>query len=222
MNFRQIKLKVELNMRYLTLKQRVVILISCITINCILILIVLSLGEVKNAEIAYGLKGSQTVVEVVKGNYTPLHLNVCDSDIKAVESTSKYNLTDKELELLYAITWAEAGNEPFEGQVAVANVILNRVDAHTHPDTLKKVVYEGNGSQFNAIRRTSFGYYTPETVEAVHTALNSPIFDNDVVYFANVKLSTNRGFIDRTIIKNKVTKIGGHTFASEPKIKKEE
>jgi N-acetylmuramoyl-L-alanine amidase len=221
-NFRQIKLKVELNMRYLTLKQRVAILISCITINCILILIVLSLEEVKNAEIAYGLNGSQTFVEVVEGNYTPLHLNVCDSDIKAVENTSKYNLTDKELELLYAITWAEAGNEPFEGQVAVANVILNRVDAHTHPDTLEGVVYQDNGTQFNAIRRGIFGYYDDTTVEAVNEALVNPMFDKDVIYFANVKLSTNRGFIDRTIIKNKVTKIGDHTFASEPKIKKEE
>lgn len=209
-------------MRFLTFKQRLMVLSMCIVASISLILIYTQQVEVKDAEIAYGLRCQQTFINVTRGKYTPLHINVCDSEIKEVGGTSKYNLTDKELKLLYAITWAEAGNEPFEGQVAVANVVLNRIGAHTHPNTLEKVVYQGNGSQFNAIKRDSFGYYTSETVEAVHVALKDPVFDDDVVYFSNIKLSTNRGFVDRTIIKNKVVEIGGHTFASDPKLKKED
>ena len=39
----------------------------------------------------------------------------------------------------------EARGEPVEGQIAVAEVILNRVDSHRYPDTICKVVNQGTG-----------------------------------------------------------------------------
>ncbi|MEM8822643.1 MAG: cell wall hydrolase [Pseudomonadota bacterium] len=39
----------------------------------------------------------------------------------------------------------EARGEPIEGQVAVAEVILNRVDSQRYPDTVCKVVNQGTG-----------------------------------------------------------------------------
>lgn len=42
----------------------------------------------------------------------------------------------------------EARGEPIEGQYAVAEVILNRVDAENYPDTLCGVVTQGTGRQF--------------------------------------------------------------------------
>jgi N-acetylmuramoyl-L-alanine amidase len=118
-------------------------------------------------------------------------------------------------ELLYAIVWAEAGNQSIEGQAAVASVILNRIDSKYFPDDLESVVYQGNGRQFNGVWRDEFGYYTDETVQAVEQAINDRVFDKDVVYFANTEISTDLHFIQNVIIKNKVEQIGCHTFAKD-------
>ena len=39
-----------------------------------------------------------------------------------------------------ALTWCEAGSEPFEGQIAVVSTVLNRVDDTRFPDTVEEVI----------------------------------------------------------------------------------
>lgn len=48
----------------------------------------------------------------------------------------------KDVRLLSAITYLEAGNQSYEGKLAVANVILNRVHDSSFPDTIQEVVYQ--------------------------------------------------------------------------------
>lgn len=50
------------------------------------------------------------------------------------------NLTDYEKELIYKITFAEAGNQEEEGQRAVIEVILNRVISDNFPNTIEEVL----------------------------------------------------------------------------------
>ena len=56
-------------------------------------------------------------------------------------------------ECLAMALYHEARGEPVEGQVAVANVIMNRVDSRYHPDTVCGVVYKNahrkNACQFS-------------------------------------------------------------------------
>lgn len=47
-----------------------------------------------------------------------------------------------ELNLLARLIAAEAGNEPYEGQVAVGAVVLNRVRSPLFPSTISGVIYE--------------------------------------------------------------------------------
>lgn len=48
----------------------------------------------------------------------------------------------------------ESGNQPLDGKVAVANVILNRMNSPAFPDTAKEVIYDDrNGVQF--VKRSS-------------------------------------------------------------------
>lgn len=206
-------------MKRLTLKQKLVVLSTAIIAT--LLVGVVTGNKVEVAEIASGLIQEVEILEEVKFEYAPLYVNVCDSELTDSRPKTTFTLTDAEMELLYKIVWAEAGNEPFEGQVAVATTLLNRVEASTHPNTLKEVVYEGDGSQFNGIRRDNFGYYTEETERAVAEAIANPMFDKSVVYFANIDIATNRGFINRVIIPNKVTRIKGHTFAYDSRLKDE-
>ncbi|MCI8833977.1 MAG: cell wall hydrolase [Ruminococcus sp.] len=47
-----------------------------------------------------------------------------------------------ELSLLAAIIFCEAGNQPYEGQVAVGAVILNRVRSGVYPNSIAEVIYQ--------------------------------------------------------------------------------
>ena len=58
---------------------------------------------------------------------------------------STYMYTNQELKYLTCIIQAEAGNQPYAGKVAVANVVLNRVESERFPNTIKSVIYQNNG-----------------------------------------------------------------------------
>lgn len=59
------------------------------------------------------------------------------------ENTSGRPVTPQigEEELLAAIIYCEAGNEPYEGMLAVGSVVLNRVNSSRFPNTITEVVY---------------------------------------------------------------------------------
>lgn len=54
------------------------------------------------------------------------------------------NNVDRTLECLALNIYREAGHEPFEGKVAVAQVTLNRVDHPSFPKSVCDVVYQKN------------------------------------------------------------------------------
>lgn len=47
-----------------------------------------------------------------------------------------------EQELLAALIFCEAGNQPYEGQVAVGAVVMNRVRSGVYPNTVSEVIYQ--------------------------------------------------------------------------------
>lgn len=53
-----------------------------------------------------------------------------------------YNAQD--LDLLARVITHEAGNQSFEGKLAVGNVILHRVQSHQFPNTVSGVIYQPN------------------------------------------------------------------------------
>ena len=59
----------------------------------------------------------------------------------------------QEYELLAALIQCEAGGESYIGQVAVGNVVMNRVESANHPDTISEVIYAAG--QFSPVRNGS-------------------------------------------------------------------
>ena len=47
-----------------------------------------------------------------------------------------------EKELLASLIFCEAGNQPYEGQVAVGAVVMNRINSSSYPDTMEEVIYQ--------------------------------------------------------------------------------
>ena len=73
---------------------------------------------------------------------------------------SKANATESDVECLTEAVYFEARGEPFIGQLAVANVIMERVRDHRFPTTVCKVVHAGRYWEGNPVRnRCAFSYW---------------------------------------------------------------
>ncbi len=59
-------------------------------------------------------------------------------------STKKPSYSEKDLRLLTALIYSEAGNQPYDGMLGVANVVLNRThsDAYYYLHTVEDVIYD--------------------------------------------------------------------------------
>lgn len=87
--------------------------------------------------------------------------------VKKTKQTKKYS--DEDLRLLSALVYAEAGGESYDGKLAVANVVNNRVKSKvfSHVKTIKEVIYDKKWSvQFAVIKKNSSG------VSPIDKALN--------------------------------------------------
>ncbi len=78
-------------------------------------------------------------------------LAITSTNEYASAAKRKYTATD--LKLLTCIIYCESGNQSYKGKVAVADVVLNRVDNKRFPKTIKAVIYQK--SQFTPARSGS-------------------------------------------------------------------
>lgn len=56
--------------------------------------------------------------------------------------TTSVNVSSSDEALLAALIYCEAGGEPYEGQVAVGAVVMNRVRSSSFPNTIREVIYQ--------------------------------------------------------------------------------
>jgi hypothetical protein len=112
---------------------------------------------------------------------------------------------------LSRIVESEAAAEPFEGKLAVANVIINRKNSSIFPNTLKEVIFDKEyGFQFTPVLNGTI-YNTPstESIEAAKQALVGNNNIGDCMYFLNPLKSENFWIvINRTFYKS----ISQHDF----------
>ena len=100
-------------------------------------------------------------------------------------STSRYpdiQLSEKDLELIAKVVWVEAQGECFEGQQAVAEIVLNRMASPHFPGTANDVIY-GEG-QFRSVKYLKTAEPNQTQYDAIERAIYGPnILPEDVVYF---------------------------------------
>ncbi len=126
---------------------------------------------------------------------------------QALEGISQ--LSEKDLDLLIRIINAEARGEPFEGQVAVGEVVLNRVASPAFPDTIEGVIFQEGA--FTAVKDGQFQVPVtdPEIRKAALEALNGSAPTKGAVYYYNPVKTTNKWIYTRPVL----TRIGEHVFA---------
>lgn len=112
-------------------------------------------------------------------------------------------------DLLAKIIYAEARGEPFNGQVAVGSVVLNRVESSDFPDSIKKVIYQDG--QFSSLLDGQF-YLTPNetSYRAADRALDGEDPSQGALYFYNPRTAKTLWWLTT---RKKTTEIGDHVFA---------
>lgn len=99
-------------------------------------------------------------------------------------------LSQQDRDLLAKLVFAEGQSEPFEGQQAIAEVVLNRVSADNFPNTLQGVLYAPD--QFKAVSKIYAAKPTHIQYEAVRRALEGPyVLPEDVTFFAAYAVNDN-------------------------------
>ncbi len=124
-------------------------------------------------------------------------------------SSNSYGFTQSEVELLARTISAESRGEPYEGQVAVGAVILNRIEHPSFPNTMAGVIYQ-NGA-FSCIDDGQINEPVYESSKrAAVDAMNGWDPSGGAIYYYNPVTATNKWIRSRPII---VT-IGKHVFCS--------
>ena len=189
---------------------------------CIITFSIISIGynlpvntsKVYAAEKQHIAKQGETIWDIAKQYGVPIQQlkEVNDNDNNVVIPGETFiiptSISDRDKELLSRLVHAEAKGEPYDGKVAVAAVVLNRVHDDAFPDTISEVIYQDN--QFSPVDDGSIKQPADEdSKKAVNEALAIQGYTFDQLYFYNPSISSSKWM--RTL---KVTKIiGAHHFA---------
>ena len=112
-----------------------------------------------------------------------------------------YTPLEGEAYLLAAIIQCEAEGEPYDGKIAVGNVVLNRVKSSRFPNTITGVIYQNK--QFSPVASGRLAYrleagVNDECIRAATEVLNGKHI-TDALFFRR-----NNGTISGTVIGNHV------------------
>ncbi|MGM9548793.1 MAG: cell wall hydrolase [Faecousia sp.] len=99
-------------------------------------------------------------------------------------------LTEAEINLMADLIWMEAQSEPFEGQQAVAEVILNRLVSGDFQSSIYNIIYADD--QFAAVKNLYLAEPTDTQYKAIERALYGPyVVPIDVVFYAKFAVNKN-------------------------------
>lgn len=135
---------------------------------------------------------------------------VLTSTGKTLKSAAAYYNSD-DLYWLSRIIYAEAGGESLSGQIAVGNVVLNRKEHSSYPNTVYGVVFDRKGgTQFTPVAIGTI-YKTPSNtaVIAAKICLEGTSFSKDALFFMNPRIATSN-WISRNC--KFLFTIGNHDF----------
>ena len=134
--------------------------------------------------------------------YTEPETEYTAPETESTESTesSSSDISSSDLDLLAALIYCEAGNQPMEGKIAVGQVVMNRVASGSFANSIHDVIYES-------------GQFTPAYSGQLAGVIGSAPSD---CYDAALAAMNGEGTVGGALYFNtgsgKGTKIGDHQF----------
>ena len=157
-------------------------------------------NAVKNFQRDYGLTQDGIV-----GSWTERSLKIT---LNSSSSSSSSSVSSSNLDLLARCVYAEARGEPYTGQVAIAAVVLNRVESPSFPNTISGVIYQKGA--FTCVSDGQINLTPNQTAyNAARDALNGWDPTNGCLYYYNPATATSKWIWS---LKVQIT-IGRHSFA---------
>jgi N-acetylmuramoyl-L-alanine amidase len=152
-------------------------------------------------------KAVNAKVTIRRGYYDAF---ITSGDPAKVQWASEY-YDSTDLYWLSRIISAEAKGEPFAGQIAVGNVVLNRVRSSQFPNTVKGVIFDTKyGTQFSPVSSgTIYQAPTASAIRAAKVCLEGYSLSTQMIYFYNPSIATS-SWIGRT--RPYIMTIGNHKF----------
>lgn len=126
---------------------------------------------------------------------------------KPTAANTPGGFSSNDIQLMANAVYGEARGEPYTGQVAVAAVILNRVNSASFPNTVSGVIFEPGA--FTAVADGQI-WLTPneQAKKAVLDAINGIDPTGEALYYFNPVTATSKWIWSRPQIK----RIGKHIF----------
>ena len=129
-------------------------------------------------------------------------MGIFSSNINNTTSSS-----NSDLNLLAKLVYAESRGEPYQGQVAVASVVLNRVKNSSFPNTIAGVIYQAGA--FSVVSDGQINLTPNETAKkAAQDAINGWDPSYGAIYYFNPNTTTNKWIWSRPV----TVTIGNHRF----------
>ena len=118
-------------------------------------------------------------------------VTLTDTGERLLSGDEYYSADD--LYWLARIINAEAGGEPLIGKIAVGNVVINRKNSRSYPNTIYGVIFDRNGgTQFTPVAiGTIYRTPTAESIMAAKICLDGYSMDTRILFFMNPKIATN-------------------------------
>lgn len=141
------------------------------------------------------------------GNQTLAALGIATGGGGGSQSSSQSGSGD--VYLLARLISAEARGEPYNGQVAVGAVVLNRVDHPSFPNSISGVIYQSGA--FSCLYDGQFDQPISESAyRAARDALNGSDPSGGAIYYFNPATATSSWIWSRPLI----VVIGKHRFCA--------
>ena len=133
---------------------------------------------------------------------------IVDNEHSNTVSLAKTSNTS-DIQLMARAINGEARGEPYEGQVAVGAVILNRVKDSRFPNSISGVIYQSGAFTAVADGQINAAISEGSTVyKAAQDAMNGWDPTSGCVYYFNPNTATNKWIWSRPLVKT----IGKHRF----------
>ncbi len=160
--------------------------------------------ETEDAVIAFQKKHGITIDGIV-GSQTAEKLGVSLPSDGGGSSSSG----DSDVYLLAQLIYGESRGEPYKGQVAVAAVVLNRVESSKFPNSIAKVIYQPGA--FDVVDDGQINLAPDQTaLSAARDALNGWDPSGGALFYYNPNTATSGWIWSRPVI----VVIGEHKFCS--------
>jgi N-acetylmuramoyl-L-alanine amidase len=174
-------------------------------------------AKTEAAGTTHTVQSGDTYWKLALGFGVPLKTLMAANSSKALYSgesiiipNSSISMADKEL--MGRLVHAEAVGEPYAGKVAVAAVILNRVDNPNFPSTVREVIYQTSNGHYAFTPVQNGAINQPadaDSKRAINEALALRGQGSGSLYFYNPKTTTSAWILSRPV----TVTIGNHRFA---------